>query len=155
MKALTRVSMLVTAIPFVAMLWSSAWLILLVQPERAEIAIGTVRGVVPYEASVHEAGFARLVISVIGLLIVFIPYRKGERWALAALGIILFAYVIPVFGFGAPPKLGTWQIFRGWEERVWGPETVMFLNYSVVILSVLGVVLALPRFVGGRPEAVG
>ena len=49
-----------------------------------------------YENYVHEAGFARLVLSIVGLLILFIPYRKGERWAIVALGIIIFAYVIPV-----------------------------------------------------------
>ncbi|MGA9938242.1 MAG: hypothetical protein WBP92_08360 [Candidatus Acidiferrales bacterium] len=78
MKILTRMSLAMIAIPLVAMLWSARWMILFVQPERAEIAAGRLRFMFSYENYVHEAGFARLVLSIVGLLILFIPYRKGR-----------------------------------------------------------------------------
>ncbi|MFY9690351.1 MAG: hypothetical protein WAJ86_10475 [Candidatus Acidiferrales bacterium] len=147
MKILTRMSLAMIAIPLVAMLWSARWMILFVQPERAEIAAGRLRFMFSYENYVHEAGFARLVLSIVGLLILFIPYRKGERWAIVALGIIIFAYEIPVFVFGAIPNLGTWPVFQNWHtERTQSLAVVLLFDYSLALLSVAGLVCALPRF---------
>ena len=39
MKILTRMSLAMIAIPLVAMLWSARWMILFVQPERAEMQL--------------------------------------------------------------------------------------------------------------------
>src|SRR5271166_952739 len=116
MNTLRRISLVLIAVPLVATLWTSFWLIPFVQPERADIAAGRLHSMFSYENYVHESGFARLTLAVIGLLILFVPYRKGERWALAAVCILIFAYQIPVFFFGAVPNLGTWPIFRNLPE---------------------------------------
>jgi hypothetical protein len=86
-----------------------------VQPERAQIAAGELHYMFSYENWVHEAGFARLAISVVGLLILFIPFRRGERWAFIALLFLAAAYDVPVFLFGGVPNLGTWPVFRNWH----------------------------------------
>jgi hypothetical protein len=104
-----------------------------------------------YENWVHEAGFARLVLSIIGLLILFVPFRKGEPWALAAICVLIFAYEIPVFVFGAIPNLGTWPIFRSWPHP--GTDTLATYNRSrllVAALSLVGVALAVPGFLRSR-----
>ena len=86
-----------------------------VQPERAQIAAGELHYMFSYENWVQEAGFARLAISVVGLLILFIPFRRGERWAFIALLFLAAAYDVPVFLFGGVPNLGTWPVFRNWH----------------------------------------
>ena len=136
MKLLSRVSMALLTVPLVAMLWSSWWMIPFVQYD------GTYR----YEDLVHEAGFARFTVAVVALLIIFIPYRKGERWAVAALAVVILAYVVPVFLFRAIPNLGTWPIFRHMPEpRALGLRTVALVNFGVVTLSVAGLALAVLR----------
>ena len=151
MKTLHRVSVILIAIPLVFTLWSSHWMIPFVQLERAQVAAGTLNFMFSYENYVHEAGFARLVLSIIGLLILFIPFRKGERWALAAICLLIFAYEIPVFVFGAIPNLGTWPIFRNWPQ----PRTFSIGMYNVdrllvAALSLVGVALAVPGFLRSR-----
>jgi glucan phosphoethanolaminetransferase (alkaline phosphatase superfamily) len=151
MKILTRVSLALIAIPLAATLWTSPDMILFVQPERAEIAAGTLRSMFSYEGFVHEAGFARFTLAIIGLLILFIPYRKGERWALAALVILIFGYQFPVFFFGSIPNLGTWPIFRNWPEpHASGLAMVGFYSYFFMALSLVGLALAMPRFLRGK-----
>jgi hypothetical protein len=96
-------------------LWSTLYVIPFVQPERAQIAAGELHYMFSYENWVHEAGFARLAISVVGLLILFNPFRRGERWAFIALLFLAAAYDVPVFLFGGVPNLGTWPVFRNWH----------------------------------------
>jgi hypothetical protein len=78
-------------------------------------AAGELHYMFSYENWVHEAGFARLAISVVGLLILFNPFRRGERWAFIALLFLAAAYDVPVFLFGDVPNLGTWPVFRNWH----------------------------------------
>ena len=142
MNTLKRISIVLIAVPLVATLWSSYWMIPFVQPERTEAAATTHYVFFSYENFVHEAGIARLTIALIGLLILLIPYRKGERWALAALFVLIFVYEVPVFVFGAIPNLGTWPIFRNWP----GPESpslaeAIWSNYLMAALSVAGLAL--------------
>ncbi len=151
MKTLHRASLVLIAIPLVAMLWSSRWMIPFVQLERTQLEAGTLNFMFSYENWVHEAGFARLVLSIIGLLILFIPFRKGERWALAAICVLIFAYEIPVFVFGAIPNLGTWPIFRHWPRP--GTDSLAVYSISrlfVAALSLVGVALAVPGFLRSR-----
>ena len=96
MKIPHRISIVFIAIPLLVMLWSSGWMILYsVPPEYSGWRFDP-------EALTHEAGFARLALAVIGLLILFIPYRKGERWAFAALAVLTVFYVLPAFFFFLP-----------------------------------------------------
>jgi hypothetical protein len=148
MNIVQRVAMGLIAISLVALLWSSPDMILFAQPERGQIAAGTLRSTFSYENFVHEAGFARFTLAAIGLLILFIPYRRGERWALAALVILLLAYWLPVFIFGSLPNLGTWHAFRNWPpSRNSGVAMTQWYNFSFTALLLLGLVLTAPRFV--------
>lgn len=92
MKFITRLSMVLIAISLVLPLWSSLYLIPFVQPERKQIAAGEIHYMFSYENYVHEAGFGRLAISIVSLFVLFIPYRRGERWAFAALAILAVTY---------------------------------------------------------------
>src|SRR5262249_29207434 len=119
---------------------------LFVQRERAEIGSGASHYSFAYGNYVHEAGFARVTIALIGLLILFFPYRKGERWAVVALSIIGFTYEIPVFLLNAVPNLGTWPIFRNLpESHVYGLTFVAWSNFALTALLLAGLALALPQ----------
>lgn len=147
MKTLTRLSIVLIAISLTLPLWSALYLIPFVQPERAQVAAGDLHYMFSYENFVHETGFGRLALSVIALLIVFIPYRKGERWAFAALVILASAYYVPVFVFGGIPNLGTWPVFRNLPQpRVanlaWESWSIFFLTASLI----LGLAMSAPVF---------
>lgn len=149
MKSLGRFSIGLIAIGLALPLWNALYLIPFVQPERAQIRAGTLHYMFSYENWVHEAGFGRLAISIVALLILFIPYRRGERWAFVALVILVFAYYVPVFLFGAIPNLGTWSTFRHWHM----PETrninIGLQNWSSFLLTaflVLGLAISVPVF---------
>lgn len=122
------------------LLWGSRWMVVYVQPEglRGEIT----------DNWIHEIGFARLTLAVVGLLIIFIPFRKKERWAFAALAILIICYVLPA-GFLFNTHLGDWQILR---KLAWpGPRSVSsaemnFDRYFFPILAFAGLVIALPQF---------
>ena len=149
MKSLTRLSIGLIAVSLSLPLWSAFYLIPFVQPERAQIQAGELHYMFTYENFVHEAGFGRFAISIIALLILFIPYRRGERWAFIALVILAVAYYVPVFLFGAIPNLGTWPTFQHWHM----PETRvinMALQYwSAIFLTaflILGLAISAPVF---------
>jgi hypothetical protein len=102
-----------------------------------------------YENYVHEAGFGRLAVSIMGLLILFIPYRRGERWAFTALVIIAVAYYVPVFLFGAIPNLGTWPAFRNWylpQLRVTSLALQYWSAFLLTAFLILGLALSAPVF---------
>jgi len=75
-KSITRLSIGLIAVSLALPLWSAIALILFVQPERAQIAAGELHYMFSYENFVHEAGFGRLAISILALLIVFV--RRGK-----------------------------------------------------------------------------
>jgi hypothetical protein len=149
-KFLARLSIVLIAVSLAAPLWSSLYLIPFVQPERAQIAAGELHYMFSYENWVHEAGFGRLSISIMGLLVLLIPYRRGERWAFAALVIVVVTYYVPVFLFGAIPNLGTWPVFRDWH--IPHPTVVNFAPqiWSAFFLTaflILGLAMSAPFFV--------
>jgi len=147
LKFLTRLPIILIAISLTLPLWSGLYLIPFVQPERAQIAAGELHYMFSYENFVHEAGFGRLAISIIALLILLIPYRKGERWAFAALLILTTVYYVPVFLFGAIPNLGTWPAFRTLAQPkvaslAWQYWSVLFLTAFLI----LGLAMSAPVF---------
>lgn len=149
MKFITRLSIVLIAISLAAPLWSALYLIPFVQPERAQVAAGSLHYMFSYESFVHETGFGRLAISIIGLLILFIPYRRGERWAFAALVILAVTYYLPVFFYGSIPNLGTWPVFQRWhmpEPRVTSIASVYWWSFSVTSLLILGLAMSAPVF---------
>jgi hypothetical protein len=130
-------------------LWSALYLIPFVQPETRQIQAGELHYMFSYENWVHEAGFGRLTISIVALLILFIPYRKGERWAFVALMLLAIAYCVPVFLFGAIPNLGTWSAFRNWnfpQPRVANREWEFWSTFLLSALLVLGLAMSAPFF---------
>ena len=146
MKALTRLSIVLIATSLALPLSSALHLIPFVQPERAQIATGELHYMFSYENFVHDAGFGRLAISIIALLILFIPYRRGERWAFAALVILAVAYYVPVFVFGAIPNLGTWPVFRNLPQTrvanlAWESWSIIFTAFLI-----LGLAMSAPVF---------
>ena len=149
MKALHRISLVLIAIPLLAILWSSIWMMGFVQFERLEMADHP-QMLFKFENFVHEAGFARLTLAVIGLLILFVPYRRGEAWAFAALVVLTVCYVLPVFFLDAP-NLGLWHIFR--VRPNFGTTSLApmnFYRYVLTILALAGLGLALPQFLATR-----
>jgi hypothetical protein len=148
-KFLTRLSVALVAVSLAFPLWTSLYLIPLVQPERGEIAAGKLRYMFSCENWVHEAGFARLAISIIALLILFIPYRKGERWAFAALVILAFVYYVPVFYYGAIPNLGTWPFFQRWHLPQAKTANLTLEWWTVLLVTaslLLGLAISVPVF---------
>jgi len=146
-KSITRLSIVLIAIALTLPLWSAPSLILFVQPERAQIRAGELHNMFSYENSAHETGFGRLAISIISLLILLIPYRRGERWAYAALVIFAVVYYVPVFLFGALPTLGTWPVFRSLPQPrsgnlAWQEWSIFAVN----ALLVFGLAMSAPVF---------
>ena len=102
-----------------------------------------------YENFVHESGFGRLAISIIALLILFIPYRKGERWAFVALVILAVAYYVPVFLYDAIPNLGTWPLFRNWnlpQSKVGNLAWIYWSSFVLTAFLVIGLAMSAPVF---------
>ncbi len=121
-------------------------MILFVQREPLEYVGTQLR--FSYANLVHEAGFARLSLAVIGLLVLLIPYRKVERWAFIAIGILIICYEIPVFFFFSVPNIGYWSIFRSVPEiHTSSFETINFYRYLFTILALAGLVMAAPLFI--------
>ncbi len=104
-----------------------------------------------YDNFVHEAGYAGLAIVVIGLLVLFIPYRRGEAWAFAAMAVLLVCYLLPVFLFvNFPHHLAAWLFPRLPQQRVIGLEALSFYTYSFTIMELAGLGLALPQFLASH-----
>jgi hypothetical protein len=106
-----------------------------------------------YENFVHEAGFGRLAISIIALLILFIPYRRGERWAFAAWVILAVGYYVPVFLYDAIPNLGTWPLFRNWNLPQSKFVNLAWIYWSSFVLTgflVVGLAISAPVFLRKR-----
>ena len=107
--------------------------------ERAQHA-----GVI-YEQFVREAGYARLAIGAIGILILLFPFRKGARWSWFALAILLLVYWLPAFTIPMFMPFMGWHIF--WEGLVRPGESTIFFNLHLPTLGVIGLLLSLPHFV--------
>ena len=149
MKSLTRISIALIAISLALPLWSALYLIPFVQPERRQIQAGELHYMFSYESFVHEVGFARLAISIVALLILFIPYRRGERWAFVALAFLAVAYYLPVYIFGSIPNLGTWAAFRNWylpQPRVTNLNLVFWWSFLLTASLILGLAISAPVF---------
>ena len=146
MKTLHRISLVLIAVPLLAALCSSLPMIAFVEHERWYDAAGI--GVAGYGTLFHEAGFARLTLAVIGLLILFIPFRKGEAWAFAALAVLMICYVLPVGFFLSITNLGRWPILRDFSRgpRLIGIAGVDFERHFFPALAFAGFAMAVPYF---------
>jgi ABC-type uncharacterized transport system permease subunit len=138
------------AVPLLAALWSSLPMIAYVEQVPFYSASGI--QVFGFETFTHEAGFARLTLAVIGLLILFIPYRKGEAWAFAALVVLMIFYVLPVGFFLSRTHLGRWPILREFSSgpRAVGLVAVNFVRHFFPALAFAGLAIAVPYFITSR-----
>ena len=154
MKTLHRISLGLIAIPLVAALWSSLPMIALVEEFGPLYSANGTRWA-GLETFWHEAGFARLTLAVIGLLILFIPYRKGEAWAFAALAVLMICYVLPVGFFLSTTNLGHWPILREFSSgpRLLGLAAVNFERHFFPALAFAGLAIAVPYFMTSRRDA--
>jgi hypothetical protein len=148
-KSLHSFSIGLIAVSLSLPLWSALYLIPFVQPETRQIQVGEIHYMFSYENWVHEAGFGRLTVSIIALLILFIPYRKGERWAFVTLMLLAVAYFVPVFLFGAIPNLGTWPAFRHWnlpQPKVANLEWEFWSTFLLTAFLALGLAMSVSFF---------
>lgn len=135
-----RVSMVLVSIPLLALLFRAYHMVTFVQiTERMER-----RGII-YEHFVHEAGFAQVAIAAIGLLILFIPFRKRESWAWWALTLLLLIYFVPTLVL---PHL---RPFPGWDilwQGIFTPGLArsVFLSLLFPALMLVGLALSAPQF---------
>lgn len=97
-----------------------------------------------FENVIHEAGFARLAVAMLGLLVVIFPFRRGERWAWLALAALLGGYLVPVFVLPAP--LPRWAELTA-ALRQAGPARMALPDLVFPFLFLLGLLVSLPSFV--------
>ncbi|MFZ0980521.1 MAG: hypothetical protein WAN23_14060 [Candidatus Acidiferrales bacterium] len=152
MRSLHRISLVLLAVPLLAILWSSLWMITFVQLERLQLVDHP--GVLFSDAQiVHDGGFATLTAALMGLLILFIPYRKGERWAFGALAVLMVCYLLPVFVFVNFPRHLAWLFpLLPQSHRLSGVATIELYNYLTATLALAGLALALPQFLANRKK---
>lgn len=91
----------------------------------------------------REAAFARLGISVIGLLLVFIPLRKQQLWGWFALLLLTLAYFLPVFAIPyLIPFRGLWMFSEAIAQS--GSARGIALDLLFTGLLVMGLIASLP-----------
>jgi hypothetical protein len=96
------------------------------------------------EISIHEAGYARIAIGLIGLVLLTIPFRKGDRSSWVALAII-FLYQIPAFLLLSP----SWRDLRE-TPHLPGLHQALLLNLVLPVMYFLGLAVSLPGFLQTR-----
>lgn len=86
MKALrTYIPSVLIGLPLFGVALSSAWII---RDVHRSLGGGE-------KIAFHEVGYARLILGVLGLFILFIPFQNRRKWAWIALFIFEILYLIP------------------------------------------------------------
>ncbi len=153
MKNTFRIAMGLLTIPLVALIVSSAGMVNFVQYDiRSLVEQHLVKYPFICESAIHEAGYGRIALGSVGLLILFIPFRQRLPWAWTSLAI-LFLYHLPVFVF--PP--GT-HLPPGWhalKEMMLRPEfRMMLLNLLFPAFLIVGLTISLPSFLSSAQRNV-
>jgi cell division protein FtsW (lipid II flippase) len=145
MKILHRISLVLIAVPLAKMLWSSLSMVMYDESLQA-------RRVYYDENWIHEIGYARLTIAILSLLILLIPYRKGERWSFVALAVLMVCYILPEGFFLSMTHLGRWPILREFSSgpRLIGLAAVDFERHFFPALAFAGLAIAVPNFITSR-----
>jgi hypothetical protein len=145
MKILHKISLVLIAAPLLMLVWSSRWMIDYGWQERATVAVQK-QAAFKAETLVHEAGFARITLALIGLTVLLVPYRRGEPWAFGVLVVLTLCYWLPVFLLGGRPSFGSWRIFQlSTDFGSSSPEPTNLFRYVLPILSLAGLALAVPH----------
>jgi cell division protein FtsW (lipid II flippase) len=145
MKILHRISLVLIAVPLAKMLWSSLSMVMYDESLQA-------RRVYYDENWIHEIGYAQLTIAILTLLILLIPYRKGERWSFVALAVLMVCYILPEGFFLSMTHLGRWPILRHFSSgpRSLGLAEVDFERHLFPSLAFAGLAIAVPYFLTSR-----
>jgi len=143
-----RVSLFLIAVPLAKMLWSSLPMVMYDESLQA-------RRVYYDENWIHEIGYAQLTIAILSLLILLIPYRKGERWSFVALAVLMVCYILPEGFLLSMTHLGRWPILREFSAgpRVIGLAGVDFVRHFFPALAFAGLAIAVPYFITRRRNA--
>lgn len=142
-KKLFHMALGLIGIPFIALIGEvPAMLTVHPFPEQLGAGVTEVHFLV-----YREAGFARVGISVMGLLLVLIPLRKQQLWSWFALALLTLVYFLPVF---AIPYLVP---FRGWwmfSEGITQPGLARGIALDLLLtgLLVIGLAVSLPSLLG-------
>ena len=152
MRSLHKISLVLLAIPLLAVLWSSVWMVAFVQPEKLQL-VDNPQVMFKYDNFVHVAGFATLTVALIGLIILFIPYRKGEHWAFMALAVLVVCYLVPVLVFSNFPRHLAWLFpLLPQSKTSTSLAKIELYNASAAILALAGLALAVPQFLTNRKK---
>jgi hypothetical protein len=108
------------------------------------------RGGETWVLTIHEAGYARLAIAVVALLILFVPFRRRQFWAWLALLAVVALYLLPA-SYVAPTLVSYSRL----RELVRLRQTssvarVLLTNLALVVSALLGLALSLPLMLGHR-----
>jgi len=145
MKIARVISMVLLGIPLVAVMISGIPMLKYIQQDVRTLATEHLLQY-PFlcEISIHEAGYARMALGLIGLVLLLFPFRKGDRSAWLALAVILL-YQIQVFIFLGRSGLPSWQEFRELLTGSLLPRALV-LDYVFPVMFFLGFIISLPGF---------
>jgi hypothetical protein len=99
---------------------------------------------------IHEAGYARLAIAVVGLLILLVPFRRRQFWAWLALLVLVVLYLLPASHVG--PALFSYTRLRGLVRlrQTSSLARVLLTNLALLVSALVGLALSLPLMLGHR-----
>lgn len=138
---LIRISVILVLVPLIALGLSSFLLIRYVHTATGQCNVETSDAPI-----MHEAGFARLTIAVIGLTLLFIPFRRLEMWGWGGLAVILLAYILPTFVRPIGDRFDPLQTFHLAREG-YPLARLKLENYFFSGFLLAGLLLSLPQFI--------
>jgi len=98
-----------------------------------------------YDHLVQASGYAGITFAAMGLLILFIPFRKRELWAWFALAILVFMYIFPTSAIRLLVPFPGWHIFyQGVFEPGLPRNALLTLLFDTLML--IGLALSAPDF---------
>ena len=140
-------SMVFISTKLVGLLYSASFMVRFEQPPIAQNP--GAYAVERYDLYVRDAGYARVALGLACLLIVFIPFRRRERWAWCALSVVTIAYFLPIFVFRVLFPFPGWHIFWDWIYEQ-GLARDVFASLFFTGLMVLGLAISFPEFFAGQ-----
>lgn len=146
MRVRKKLAVVLIMVTLVGMLCSSFPMILF---KQLSPVISGEAAVHRWDYHVREAGYGRVAIAVVGLIILAIPFRRGQRWAWWSLTFTFVSYVVPAFVLPVLVPFPGWHIFSDWMGDP-GLARNVFSNLLFPFLMGLGLCLSLPDFLRGE-----
>jgi hypothetical protein len=148
MRFSKKVATVLIAVPLCALILSARYMVGFRQ--QLPPAGTTARPIEIWQHFVREAGYGRLVIGLLGLVILLVPFRRNHRWAWLALLIILLFYLAPVFVIRELIPFPGWHIFSDWLTGPGLARVVFFQCVLFPLLMALGLCLSFSAVFRGR-----